>query len=67
MRRGISVITHTYAKANNKYMNEYNKDDESSYIVYLDANKLMVMKCQNLYHIEIINFKRYINLQKNIY
>ena len=40
MRGGISVITHRYAKANNKYMNEYNKDDESSYIIYLDANNL---------------------------
>ena len=29
-----------YAKANNKYMKNYDKNNESSYIEYLDANKL---------------------------
>ena len=29
-----------YAKANNKHMKSYNKDEESSYIQYLDANNL---------------------------
>ena len=29
-----------YAKANNKYMKNYNKDEESSYIQYLDATNL---------------------------
>jgi len=40
MRGGISTITHRYAKANNKYMKEYNPEEKSSYIVYLDANNL---------------------------
>ena len=31
---------HGYAKANSKYMKNYNKNIESSYIIYLDANKL---------------------------
>ena len=32
--------THRYAKANNKYMKNYDKSIESSYIVFLDANNL---------------------------
>ncbi len=40
MRGGISYINHRYAKANNKYMNEYNEKEDSSYIIYLDANNL---------------------------
>ena len=37
---GICQATHSYAKANNKYMKNYNKNIESSYIQYLDANNL---------------------------
>ena len=32
--------THRYAVANNKYMKNYNPEEESSYIPYLDANNL---------------------------
>ena len=38
IRGGICHSIHRYAKANNKYMKNYNKDEESSYIQYLDAN-----------------------------
>ena len=40
IRSGICQATHRYAKANNKYMKNYNKNIESSYIQYLDANNL---------------------------
>ena len=40
IRGGICHSIQRYAKANNKYMKIYNKDAESSYIQYLDANNL---------------------------
>ena len=38
IRGGICQATHSYAEANNKYMKNYDKSNESSYIEYLDAN-----------------------------
>ena len=40
IRGGIFQATHRYARANNKYMNDYDKNFESSYLVLLDANDL---------------------------
>ena len=40
---GIFHAIQRYAKANNKYMKDHNKDKESSYIQYLDANNLYGM------------------------
>ena len=40
IRCGICHSIHRYAKANNKYMKNYNNNEESSYIQYLDANNL---------------------------
>ena len=40
IRGGICHAIHQYAKANNKYMKEYDKNKESSYLKYWDVNKL---------------------------
>ena len=40
IRGGIYHVVYSYAKANNKYMNNYKKNTESSYIQYLDVNNL---------------------------
>ena len=40
IRGAICHAIHMYAKANNKYMKDYNKDEEESFLKYLDANNL---------------------------
>ena len=40
IRGGICHSIHRYAKANNKYMKDYDKIKKSSYVQYLDANNL---------------------------
>ena len=37
---GICHAIYRYAKASNKYMKNYNKDKEESFLQYLDANNL---------------------------
>ena len=40
IRGEVCQTTQRYAKANNEYIKNYNKNNESSYIEYLDANNL---------------------------
>ena len=40
IRGDICHAIHRYAKANSKYIENYNKDNESSYIQYWDKNNL---------------------------
>ena len=40
LRGGISMITHRHAKANNRYLPDYDPSQPSSHVTYLDANNL---------------------------
>ena len=40
IRGGIYNKVHSYAKANNKYMKNYDKNKESSFLMHVDANNL---------------------------
>ena len=40
IRGGKYHAIHRYTKANNKYMKNYNKNTESSYLMYVDGNHL---------------------------
>jgi len=40
IRGGVSMIPKQYAKANSKYMKDFNLEEESKFIQYLDANNL---------------------------
>jgi hypothetical protein len=40
LRGRISMISNRFSKANNPYVPDYDPDEDSSYIMYLDANSI---------------------------
>ena len=40
IRRGVSVVSHRRATANNEFVLDYNLDDPTSWILFVDANNL---------------------------
>ena len=62
IRGGICHAIYKHAKTNNKYMKNYDKNKESSYIQFLDANNLyggaMSQKCLQM----LLNGKKYVKL-----
>ena len=61
-RGGICRAIHRYAKANNKYMKNYSKNIESSYLMYLDANNFY--GCAMSQKLPVNGFKWVKNLSK---
>ena len=48
MRGGVSYIANQCGKASNKYMEEYDENEPSKYIMYLDAiHTYIYMRCRH--------------------
>ena len=47
IRGGICHAIHRYAKANNKYTKEYDKNKESSYLKYWDVDNRRCKRCKH--------------------
>ena len=65
-RGGICYAIHRYAKANNKYVKEkYDKNKESSYLIYLGANNLYGWVMSQKLSVDGFQWKKpFINLMK---
>ena len=50
IRRGICHTIHQYAKANNKYIKDYDTNKVSSYLNYWDVNNLYLGQCRKSFH-----------------
>ena len=65
VRDGICHALHRYAKANNNYMKNYDKNIESSYLMYLDANNLYGWLLSQKLPVNGFKWKKvYLNLMK---
>ena len=55
LRGGISYIAKRYAKANNKYINDYDPKKQSTFISYLDMNNLYDWTMSGIFLIKGLN------------
>ena len=60
IRGGICYAIHRYAKANNKYMKSYDKNIESSYLMYLDVKNLYGWEMSQKLSLNGFKWKRYV-------
>ena len=64
-RCGICHAIHWYAKANNKYMKNYDKNIESSYLIHLDAKIFYGWAMSQKMSVDGFKLKKmYLNLMK---
>ena len=54
---------HRYAKANDKYIKNYDKNNESSYLKYLDANNLYGWAMSQKLRINEFNCVKYVDVE----
>ena len=60
--RGEICHANRYAKANDKYMKNYLKNEESSYIQYLDANNLYGWEMSQKLPVDGFKWKKYVKM-----
>ena len=66
MRGGISVVSKRYSKANNHYLKDYNPEEKSKYIMYLDENNLYGYAMSRPLPIRNFKWKRKMPTEKEI-
>ena len=61
IRGGICYAVHRYGEANNKYMKNYDKNKESSYIQYLYVSNLYGWEMSQRLPADVFKWKKYIS------
>ena len=62
IRRGICHAIYRYAKANNRYMKNYNKYKEEEFLQYLDANNLYGSAMFQKLLVKSFKWKKYVKI-----